>query len=332
MNPPSWNVLTQQEIQKQNPTGKATIETTKHGYLYRDVFSAFRDSLKKKNPKKSHIWLAELCISGEVKKTWNTIVDESIQFIPFVVPSEMVRLYRRMMRMKEKMERKEPTDLSLLHMIHDSLIIYSWCKQQKPVLSTNTVKIMSKITVPQDPRSHRKAPLHEIHSVVQGTILYPHDPPSLMVGGHEVVHAVLQKDIERIRWWLSWVILWTPNDAKSRPRPHRISNPKYQSDWIWGLWDLVFALAQHMRLPKSRTDIIRCAHTLFAADFTIGNKKKRFPLLLLSYFICSTYSWKPTTLPFLSDRIEIGLALKHFYTTIMKTPKPRPLLRSPGED
>jgi hypothetical protein len=145
-----------------------------------------------------------------------------------------------------------------------------------------------------------------------------------------LVHAVLRKDFTMIRWWLSWIILWTPKDIKGRPRPHRSKNPKYETDWIWGLWDLVFALAQHMRLPKSRIDIIRCAFTLFEAEYTVGNKKKRFPLLLLSYIICSTDTWNPSILPFLKDRIEIGLALKNFYTTLMKTPKPRPLLRSPG--
>jgi hypothetical protein len=51
-------------------TGKAVIETTRGGYLFRDAFSAFKDALKQNNEKKCHFWLAELCVSGEVKKSW----------------------------------------------------------------------------------------------------------------------------------------------------------------------------------------------------------------------------------------------------------------------
>ena len=65
----SWTMFSSEEI-KQQDTKKAhfktTLETTKHGYLFRDAMSAFKSSCKKKDVKFAHFWLAELCISGEV--------------------------------------------------------------------------------------------------------------------------------------------------------------------------------------------------------------------------------------------------------------------------
>lgn len=316
----SWTILTKQAIeqQTQDPNkNKTGIETTKNGYLFRDAFSAFRDALKKQNEKKAHYWLAELCISGEVKKTWQMILNQCVLVIPFVDPKEMIRLYRRVLRVKQKIERKESTDITILHMLHDCLIILMWAQKQKHQVPTKFRKILSKIKVPQDPRNYRKAPLDSIHPIVLGTLSHANDPPNLIAGGHEIIHAVLRGDIEMIQWWLSWIILWTPADAKGRPRPHRIVNTKYEKDWIWGVWDLVFALSQHMRLPNEMKTVIRHCQSLFAVDYTVGNKKKRFSLLLLAFYICSTDKWKPITMPHLSDRIMIGLGLKNFYKSIM---------------
>ena len=141
--------------------------------------------------------------------------------------------------------------------------------------------------------------MDSIHPIVIGTLSYANDPPNLLAGGHELIHAVLRKDTKAIRWWLSWILLWTPNDSKGRPRPHRCSHHKYEKDWIWGIWDLAFALAQHIRLSKSFVNIIRYCHSVFALDYSVGSKKKRFPLLLLSFVICSTDKWEPLTLPHL---------------------------------
>ena len=171
------------------------------------------------------------------------------------------------------------------------------------------MKILSKIKVPQDPRSHRKAPLDSIHPVVLGTLSHSNDPPNLLAGGHELVHAVLRKDVVGIRWWLSWIVLWTPSDSKGHPRPHRCST-KHEKDWIWGVWDLIFALARHIRLPKSSLNIIRSCHSVFSLDYTSGSKKKRFPLLLLSCMVCSTDKWKPITLAHIPQRFAFGLGLK----------------------
>jgi len=91
--------------------------------------TAFKDSLKKNNLKKSHFWLGELCISGDVRRAWDVLVDMSVKVVPFVCPMEMTRLYRRMVRMKEKSDRKESSDATVLHILHDTLMILLWAKK-----------------------------------------------------------------------------------------------------------------------------------------------------------------------------------------------------------
>lgn len=302
----------------------AVLETTKHGYLFRDAISAFRDALKRNDVKKCHFWLAELCISGEVKKSWNIIFDMCIQHIPFVCPNEMVRLYRRVSRMKEKAERKEKSDMNVLHILHDTVNILLWIKSQKACMTSKEVTCLSKAKVAEDPRRFRKAPLNTIHSIVLGTLSVQRDPPSIIAGSHEIVHAVMRNDIKMVRFWLSWLFLWTGNDIKGISRPHRIKEEKYQKDWVWGLWDIVFSLSQHLRLRKESQAFIRYCHSLFSIQYTSASKKKKFPLLLLSFYLCTSRAdtWKPITLPILPERIQFSIGMKSFYSAIMQSRQP----------
>lgn len=240
----TWASFSKETIEKSNGIHKGitSLETTKHGYLFRDAVSAFRKSLKQKNSKHSHFWLAELCISGEVRKAWSMICDASIKIIPYVCPNEMARLYRRMVRMVEKKKRNESADVTVLHILHDSLIILLWMKEQTALLQDVNTGCLSKVKVPLDSRSRRKAPMDALHPIVLGSLDLKRDPPNLIAASHEIVHAILRNDIESIRYWLSWLCLWTPNDAKSHERPHRCSKESHSKDWVWGLWDLIYAL------------------------------------------------------------------------------------------
>lgn len=321
----SWEVLSTHNLKTQESnkqSGRTGLETTKHGYLYKDAMSAFKDSLKKDNLKKSHFWLGELCISGDVRRAWDVLVDMSVKVLPFVCPMEMTRLYRRMVRMKEKSDRKESSDATVLHILHDTLMILLWAKKQKAVIGYKNVGCYSKVKVPQDARIHRKAPLDSIHPVVLGSLSRQSDPPMLMAAGHEIVHAVLRNDIEGIHFWLSWLILWTPNDFKSKERTHRIKDTKYQKDWIWGLWDLIFALVQHLRLNKNYVKIIQYCQALFTFQFQQGSKKRRYPLLLLCFFLCTNKAdkWNMIKeLPHIPERIQFGLGIQDFYKLLMSS-------------
>ena len=221
----SWTTFSKEMIEKTDGISRAitSLETTKHGYLFRDAVSAFRKALKQNDIKHSHFWLAELCISGEVRKAWAMVCDASIKVIPFVCPNEMARLYRRMVRMVEKKKRNESADVTVLHMLHDSLILLLWMKEQTPLIQEGDTGCFSKVKVPLDSRSRRKAPLDRIHPIVLGTLHMKQDPPNLIAASHEIAYSILRNDTESIRYWLSWLFLWTPSDATSPERPHRCS-------------------------------------------------------------------------------------------------------------
>ena len=98
----TWMAFSNLNSEKKTNPKAIMLETTKNGYLFRDALSGFRSSIKNNDTKSSHFWLAELCISGEIKKAWNILVDHSLKVIPFTTPLEMARLYRREKRIEER--------------------------------------------------------------------------------------------------------------------------------------------------------------------------------------------------------------------------------------
>ena len=326
---PPWFDLTKEAIKSEpNQTVKpkhvatnATLETTQSGYLYRDAKSAFRSAIKHTNEKQAHYWLAELCLSGEVKHSWNIILDMSIQAYSFVIPDSLAMLYRRVLRMKEKIDAKEPSDITTLHLLHDCVSILLWCRQQKSVIKEADLKPISKLKVPEDPRKYRKAPMDHLHPLIQGILSQTEDPPQLFAGGHEIVYAVERNDIGAVRFWLSWLIQWMPDKTTGQKRVNRIQVEKYQKDWIWGIWDIIFGCANRTRLEQSYLTLIKHCHALFSIQYTCGCRKKRFSLILLAFFLCMNHAdtWKPIKLPNLPQRIQFGLGMKSFYASLKQT-------------
>ena len=107
-------------------------------------------------------------------------------------------------------------------------------------------------------------------------------------------------------YWIFWVFEWEKRNLKANNSWHIDSRvvdvpPKFQSDLVWIIWDLIHLQCENVNIEKKRH--IKALYMLYLDDFNSRKRNKRLPYLYMS--ICILTHDIDYTTPLLRDKMTL---------------------------
>lgn len=115
----------------------------------------------------------------------------------------------------------------------------------------------------------------------------PDDPQNLIIIGNQLVQEVINKNINKAIYWISWILQWDKINIKENRKIncHKRSFPnidiKFNDDFIWFIWEIIINLTNE----KNNKNNILALLYLFAYDFTKSKKITKINLLINALLI-----------------------------------------------
>lgn len=304
-------------------TSKEMKKKTISNYRKNEVIKEFHNSIINSNVEESCKWFVEMHTSEYVNEIWNELIfiySKNININNFVLLELLV--------LKNKYYQ------NYIKYIDPKFKIHLRNNQEIRNLFTNLV-LRSTLSIKNDLFDNRTIPTIKDHDYTREgivknikndnlnliiDIIEDEDSKELKIAINEIAyHMVSTKSLNNCIFWYLWLyklaIKKKRDDIELTTKDRNIKNinKKYNSDWIWIIWKLIFKITNNINnydLSKN----IKYLYDLYKIDYKSSSKLKKQYLLYLSFYsITSMPNFKSNKITKENLLIQASLNINYIY-------------------
>ncbi len=108
------------------------------------------------------------------------------------------------------------------------------------------------------------------------------DPRELIIAGNQLVFNIINKNINKCLYWISWIFQWDKINIQQNKKIycHKRSFPnieiKFNDDFIWFIWEIVINISKDYNIRNSINNLL----LLFSYDYSKNKKNSRISILI----------------------------------------------------
>ncbi len=288
-------------------------KSTFSGYKKADVISTLFSSIDNGKVENACNWLTECLCSGYTFDIWQRLLIYSCNKISINNPNLILYLYKKNRTINNIFKSIDKSDrYGILECRNDD-------KTRNIFFSVITIFCMSNKTNKYDKYPKLKECDFDFENIqkrfvanvylLNNDFIHFNEPEELKLVMNEIYTYLKNKNYEMCLFWIFWVFEWEKRNLKAKNNWHidaRVVNvhPKFQSDLVWIIWELIFLQCENVNIEKKRH--IKGLYMLYLDEFNTRKRNKRLPYLYMS--ICILTHDINYTIPLVKDKKTLILS------------------------